>query len=78
MTMAEGQEVNFADAVLARPGQIKPDMPQPEKRSRKVHTYLKPSEYDAFISHIGRETLSNALRELVLDFNRIRNAEKTH
>ena len=41
-----------------------------ELRSRKVHTYLKPSEYDAFVRHIGRETLSNALRDLVLDFNR--------
>ena len=78
MSMAEGQEVNFADAVLASPEQIKPDMPKTEKRSRKVHTYLKPSEYEAFISYIGRETLSNALRQLVLDFNRKRNAEKTH
>lgn len=41
-----------------------------ELRSRKVHTYLKPSEYDAFVAVIGRETLSNALRDLVIDFNR--------
>ena len=67
--MAEGQEVDFADAVLVKPRQIKPHMPEPEKRSRKVHTYLKPSEYDVLLSHIGRETLSNALRGLVIDFN---------
>ena len=75
MHMAEGQEVNFKDAVLTTPGQIKKSK-QIEKRSRKVHTYLKPSEYDCFVSHIGRETFSNALRDLVLAFNKQKNEQK--
>ena len=75
MHMAEGQEVNFKDAVLTTPGQIKKSK-QIEKRSRKVHTYLKPSEYEAFVGHIGRETFSNALRDLVLAFNKQQNEQK--
>lgn len=43
---------------------------QPEQRSRRAHTHLKPSEYDTFVSHIGRETVSNVVRELILEFNR--------
>jgi len=74
LDMAEGQEVNFKQAVLTTPNQVKKDR-QIEKRSRKVHTYLKPSEYDFFISHIGRETFSNALRDLVLDFNKQKNEQ---
>ena len=72
--MAEGQEVNFKQAVLTTPSQVKKDR-QIEKRSLKVHTYIKPSEYDCFISHIGRETFSNALRDLVLDFNKQKNEQ---
>jgi len=64
MGLAEVSRANVEDTLLvARPEQM-------ELRSRKVHTYLKPTEYDAFVRHIGRETLSNALRDLVLDFNR--------
>jgi len=75
LDMAEGQEVNFSDAVLTTPGQIK-KAKLAEKRSRKVHTYLKPSEYACFVSHIGRETFSNALRHLVLAFNKQKNEQK--
>ena len=75
LNMAEGQEVNFEDAVLTTPGQVK-KVKLVEKKSRKLHTYLKPSEYEVFVSHIGRETFSEALRKLVLTFNKKQNEQK--
>lgn len=61
--LAKANPANLEDTlVVKRPSQA-------EHRSRKVHTYLKPSEFDAFVRLIGRETLSNALRDLVLHFN---------
>ncbi len=63
LSLAEANPANTEDTLLvARVEKL-------EHRSRKVHTYLKPSEFDALVSHIGRETLSNALRDLVLEFN---------
>ena len=75
LDMAEGQEVNFKDAILTTPSQVK-KAKLIEKRSRKVHTYIKPSEYEAFVAHIGRETCSNALRDLILAFNKQQNEQK--
>ncbi len=75
LDMAEGQEVNFKDAVLTTPSQVKKTKPF-EKRSRKVHCHIRPSEYEEFISHIGRETLSDALRKLILASNKKKNEQK--
>ena len=75
LDMAEGQEVNFSDAVLTTPSQVK-KAKLVEKKSRKLHTYIKPSEYEVFVSHIGRETFSEALRKLVLAFNKKKNEQK--
>ncbi len=75
LDMAEGQEINFEHAVLTTPSQVKKTK-LIEKRSRKVHTYIKPSEYEYFVSHIGRETFSNALRKLILTFNKKQNEKQ--
>lgn len=74
MDMAEGQEVNFKDAVLTTPSQVKKTNVF-EKRSRKLHSNLKPSEYEAFINHIGRETVSDVVRKLILAFNKKNNEQ---
>jgi hypothetical protein len=39
-----------------------------EKRTSSVQSLLKPSEKECFISLIGRETESNAVRNLILKF----------
>jgi len=46
-----------------------------EYRTRKVHTFLKPSEYKEFLSYIGRSPVSPVMRDLVLDFNRRKAAQ---
>ena len=62
MGLAETSPANIEDTLLvARPQSI-------EHRSRKAHTFLKPSEYEAFIARIGRQPVSSVLRELVLEF----------
>jgi hypothetical protein len=76
MMMAETADTHIEETFIVSPAELK-QKPVIEKRSRKVHTYLKPSEYDAFVSHIGRETFSNALRELVLAFNKKQDEQKT-
>ncbi len=62
--LAEASPANVEDTLLVQ--RHKPV----ELRSRKAHTFLKPSEYDALIARIGREPVSAVLRELVLDFIR--------
>ena len=63
MGLAEVSPTNIEDTLLvARPV-------TEEHRSRKAHTFLKPSEYETFIARIGRETVSSALRDLILAFN---------
>lgn len=47
-----------------------------ELRTARAHTRLKPSELEIFTSHIGRQSVSDALRSLVLDFNRRKAAER--
>jgi hypothetical protein len=66
--MAESADTKIEETFIVSPSELL-EKPQVEKRSRKVHTYLKPSEYDAFVAQIGRESFSNALRDLVLAFN---------
>lgn len=41
-----------------------------EKRTKKVGSYIKPSEEEKFLSLIGRKSTSDAIRELILDFNK--------
>ena len=63
MGLAEVSPTNIEDTLLVtRPV-------TEEHRSRKAHTFLKPSEYDKFIARIGRKTVSSALRDLILEFN---------
>jgi len=63
MGLAEISPTNIEDTLLVtRPV-------TEEHRSRKAHTFLKPSEYETFVARIGRETVSSALRDLVLAFN---------
>ena len=60
--LAETSPANIEDTLLvARPESV-------EIRNRKAHTFLKPSEYDAFIALIGRKSVSSVMRALVLDF----------
>ena len=40
------------NVILARPDQIK--KPQTQKRTNQIQTYLTDSEYEAFLSLIGR------------------------
>jgi len=64
MGLAEVSPANIEEThIVAR-------APAEEHRSRKAHTFLKPSEFEAFVARIGRESVSSALRDLVLDFLR--------
>lgn len=69
MGLAEASPAKIEETLLvARPELL-------EIRSRKVHTFVKPSEYEEFISRIGRNSVSSVLRDLVLEFNRRNVAE---
>ncbi|GAA6213251.1 hypothetical protein NBRC116602_29920 [Hyphomicrobiales bacterium 4NK60-0047b] len=74
ISFAETQSVNFESTVLAKPSQLKPN-PDIELCNRKINTHIKPSEYNCFISHIGRQPVSKVLRQLILDFNKQQNEE---
>ncbi len=50
------------------PNKKQPNKPLEEKRSVKVMSNIRPSEKEAFIALIGRESESNVLRDLVLKF----------
>ncbi len=75
ISFAETQSVNFDQTVLARPSQIK-WISFEEKCSRKINGHIKPSEYECFISHIGRTSVSKVLRQLVINFNQQQDAKK--
>lgn len=63
MGLAESSPANVEDTlIVARPE-------KPEFRTARASTRLKPSEFEVFTSHIGRQSVSDALRSLVLDFN---------
>ena len=74
ISFAETQSVNFESTILATPSQLKPNQ-DVELCNRKINTHIKPSEYNRFISHIGRQPVSKVLRQLILDFNRQQNAK---
>lgn len=39
-----------------------------EKRTQPIQSYIKPSEYEEFIGLIGRQPVSDVVRDLVLEF----------
>ncbi len=48
--------------------------PQVEEfNTARMHTYIKPSEYEAFLELIGREPVSSVVRQLILKFIREQN-----
>lgn len=67
--IAENKEVDFHQTVLATPDQLKNLKSEEEKKTKKIHTYLKPADYDEFISYLGRKSESSAIRNLILEFN---------
>lgn len=75
ISFAETQSVNFDQTILARPSQVKRDSGQ-EYCTRKINSHIKQSEYQCFVSHIGRTSVSSALRQLVIDFNQKQDAKK--
>ncbi len=75
ISFAEKQSVNFDETILATPSQIKWN-PLQEYCTRKINSHIKPSEYECFISHIGRTPVSKVLRQLVIDFNQKQDAKK--
>lgn len=75
ISFAETQSVNFDQTILATPSQIKCN-PLQEYCTRKVNSHIKLSEYECFVSHIGRMSVSKALRMLVIDFNQKQDAKK--
>lgn len=74
ISFAETQSVNFESTILATPSQLKSNQ-DVELCNRKINTHIKPSEYNCFISHIGRQPVSKILRQLILDFNKQQNAK---
>ncbi len=56
------------NVILARPDQIK--KPQMDKRTNQIQTYLTDSEYEVFLSLIGRQPVSHVLYRLVHEFTR--------
>lgn len=75
ISFAETQSVDFHQTILATPSQIKWNSLQ-ENCTRKINSHIKPSEYECFISHIGRASVSKVLRQLIIEFNKKNNAEK--
>ena len=61
--LAEVSPANIEDTlIVARPEAV-------AYRTARAYTRLKQAEYDAFVALIGRRSISDALRDLVLDFN---------
>ena len=76
---SQGQGPKLSETVLATPKQIKelkepkpkkPPATPKEKRTIARSVYITPSEFDEFLGNIGRETFSDAVRSLILEFNR--------
>ena len=78
---AQGQGPKLSETVLATPKQINAlkqqepkqvSAPPEEKRTKGRSVYLKPSEYEEFVGKIGRESFSDAVRDLILKFNNMK------
>jgi predicted RNA-binding protein YlqC (UPF0109 family) len=67
ISMSDRTEARAEAAIMTTPGKLRID-PTVEKHSRKVHTFLRPTEYDKLVARIGRQPLSHVLRKLVTDF----------
>ena len=61
---AQAGKINLESTVLMTPEQLQPR----EKRTAGRMVYITPSEMEKFLSMIGRETYSNAVRDLILAF----------
>ncbi len=66
---AHSGKIDLNATVLMRPEQLQAK----EKRTAGRMVYITPSEMETFLSMIGRETYSNAVRKLILDFIRNHN-----
>ena len=66
---AQAKKLDLESTVLMSPDQLRPK----EKRTAGGIAYITPSEMESFLSMIGRETYSNAVRKLILEFIRKNN-----
>lgn len=56
-------EMQIEDVVIMSKSQMNT---KAETRNKRIQTVVRPSEYDVFISKIGRMSESDAIRELIL------------
>lgn len=66
--LADKEGAHLGSAVVTTRDKLKTTKKPEEKRTKPAHTYLAQAEYDGFIELIGRKTVSDALRDLVLEF----------
>jgi hypothetical protein len=65
---AKQEKIDLEGAVLMTPAQIEALKQPKEKRTAGKMVYITPSEMEAFLGSIGRESFSNAVRGLILEF----------
>lgn len=68
VSLADKEGANLGSAVVTTRDKLKATKRPDEKRTKPAHTYLTKSEYNDFISLIGRATVSDAIRDIVLEF----------
>lgn len=65
---AQKGEIDLNATVLMTQAQILELKKPKEKRTAGKMVYIKPSEMEEFLNYIGRESYSNAVRKLILEF----------
>lgn len=73
---AEKEKIDLNATVLMTQEQIEKLKQPKEKRTAGRMVYITPSEMEDFLSLIGRETYSNAVRGLILGFIKNNKNEK--
>jgi hypothetical protein len=61
--MADASPTNIEDTLIVARAET------PERLTARAYIRLKPSEFKVFKTHIGRQSISDALRALVIEFN---------
>ena len=64
----KGEKIDLEATVLMTQAQIEELKRGRPKRTASKMVYLTEEEMETFLSLIGRETFSNKVRELILDF----------
>lgn len=65
---AQEGKIDLGATVLMTHAQILELSKPKERKTAGKMVYLRPSEMEAFLSSIGRESYSNAVRKLILEF----------